>query len=278
MFLASAGKMFTAVAVLQLVAQGKVDLDAPFGQYLTDYPNKDMATATIRQLLQHRGGTDDTGILARDEGSNRARVRTIDDIIQLNGARAPLFPPGSKFDYSNYGFLLLGAVVEHVSGQTYYDYVKRHIFEPAGMTNAGFPDLEHLQGVATGYTTFFGEEPRLVSHLDVLPWRGTPAGGGVASANDMLKFFRALSAGKLLPPGLLELATTPGDPSWYGLGFVTVRGDSSYWGHGGDSYGMNVAASYYPESGTVFLCLATRDSACGRLHSRWHHRTYGLTK
>lgn len=277
-FLASSGKMFTAVAVLQLVEQGRVDLDAPFGRYLTDYPNKDMAKVTIRQLLQHRGGTDDIGTLARNEGENRARAKTIDDLIQLNGSRAPLFPPGSKFDYSNYGFLLLGAVVERVSGESYYDYVKRHVFEPAGMTNAGFPDLEHLEDVATGYTTFFGEESQLVSHRDVLPWRGTPAGGGVASANDMLGFFRALAGGKLLSPELLKLATTPGDPSWYGLGFVTVRGDISYWGHGGDSYGMHVAANHYPESGITYVCLAARDSVCNRLYSRWHHRTFGLTQ
>ena len=278
MFLASSGKMFTAVAVLQLVEQGKIELDAPFGRYLTDYPNQDMAKATIRHLLQHRGGTGDTGILARNEGANRARVKTIDDIIKLNGSRGPLFPPGSKMDYSNYGFLLLGAVVERVSGESYYDYIKRHVFEPAGMTNAGFPDLDHLQDVAIGYTTFFGEEPELTSSVDILPWRGMPDGGGVASANDMLKFFRALNAGKLLSPELLSLATTPGDPSWYGLGFITVRGDYAYWGHGGHASGMSVAAGYYPEDDTIYVCLATRDTACDRLYFAWHHRTFGPTK
>jgi len=278
MFLASAGKMFTAVAVLQLVQKGKVDLEAPFGRYLTDYPNKDMAKVTIRQLLQHRAGTGDIGVLARDEGDNRARIRTIDEIIALNGARAPLFPPGSKTDYSNYGFLLLGAVVERVSGESYYEYVERHIFTPAGMANAGFPDRDHLAGVATGYTTFFGEEPELISNVDVLPWRGTPAGGGVASANDMLKFFRALTAGKLLSREMLRLATTVGDTPWYGLGFVVDSGTRSQWGHGGTSYGMDVAAYSYPENDTIYVCLATRDMACNRLFFAWHHRTFGLTK
>jgi CubicO group peptidase (beta-lactamase class C family) len=115
MFLASAGKMFTSVAVLQLVEAGKIDLDAPFGKYLTAYPNAEMAKVTIRQLLNHRGGTGDIGILGREDGANRARVRTIADIVQLNGTRGPDFPPGTKEDYSNYGFILLGAVIEKVA-------------------------------------------------------------------------------------------------------------------------------------------------------------------
>jgi D-alanyl-D-alanine carboxypeptidase len=77
MFLASAGKMFTAVAVLQLVEAGKIDLDAPLGRYLKDYPNREMARVNIRQLLTHRGGTGDIGILGREDGANRAKVRTI---------------------------------------------------------------------------------------------------------------------------------------------------------------------------------------------------------
>ena len=134
MFLASAGKMFTAVALLQLVDAGKVELDAPIGRYLTDYPNAEMAKVTIRQLLTHRGGTGDIGILERGDTANRAKVRTVADLIRLNGGRAPAFPPGSKDDYSNYGFVLLGAVIERVTGAAYHDHVRRAVFEPAGMT------------------------------------------------------------------------------------------------------------------------------------------------
>jgi CubicO group peptidase (beta-lactamase class C family) len=272
MFLASAGKMFTAVSVLQLVEAGKIELDAPLGRYLTDYPNKEMALITIRQLLQHQDGAGDMGILARGDGANRASVRTIADIIALNGDRAPDFPPGSKTEYNNYGYLLLGAVVERVSGKSYYDYVAKNVFEPAGMTSAGFPDLDHLQAVATGYTTYYGEEPDLVSNREVLPWRGTPAGGGVASANDMLKFFNALRAGKLLSAQTLELATTAGDTPW-GMGFLVNPGRS--WGHGGGSYGMDVAAHYYFGIDTTFICLASRDSACNRLITAWYLRIFG---
>ncbi|HYE27906.1 MAG TPA: serine hydrolase domain-containing protein [Allosphingosinicella sp.] len=275
MFLASAGKMFTAVAVLQLVEAGRIDLDAPLGRYLTDYPNSAMAKVTIRQLLTHRGGTGDIGILRREEGANRARVRTIADVVRLNGGRAPDFPPGTKEDYSNYGFILLGAVIEKVTGRSYDDYIARHVFEPAGMKKSGFPDKDHLRGVAVGYTRFFGAEPKLVANLDVLPWRGTSAGGGVASANDIRRFFDALKGGKLLSPAMLKLATSPGPTRWYGMGFVAEAGDNAHWGHGGMSYGADVALHYYAKDDTTFICMAARDSVCNRLIYAWYPRTYG---
>jgi D-alanyl-D-alanine carboxypeptidase len=278
MFLASAGKMFTGVAVLQLAEAGEIGLDAPLGNYLTDYPNSEMAKVTVRQLLTHRGGTGDIGILGREDGANRARVRTIADIVRLNAARAPDFPPGTKEDYSNYGFILLGAVIEKVTGRSYQDYVARRIFKPAGMRNSGFPDLDHLKGVAVGYTTFVGTDPKLVANLDVLPWQGTSAGGGVASPNDMRRFFEAMKAGKLLSPAMRALATTAGPTPWYGMGFIVqAHEDPSRrsWGHGGTSYGMDVALHTYPEVGTTFICMAARDSVCNRLIYAWHLRAYG---
>jgi D-alanyl-D-alanine carboxypeptidase len=275
MFLASAGKMFTGVAVLQLADAGKIDLDAPLGRYLTDYPNAEMAKVTIRQLLTHRGGTGDIGILGREDGANRAKVRTISDIVRLNGSRPPDFPPGSKDDYSNYGFILLGAVIERVTGGSYDDYVPEHVFKPAGMTKSGFPDLDHLQGVAIGTTTFFGAEPKPVSNLGTLPWRGASAGGGVASPNDMLRFFTALKGGKLLSPAMLKLATTPGETSWYGMGFIAQAGDRPSWGHGGTSYGMDVAAHVDPKNDTIFICMAARDSVCNRIIFAYTFRALG---
>ncbi|MEO6215205.1 MAG: serine hydrolase domain-containing protein [Sphingomonas sp.] len=274
MFLASAGKMFTAVSILQTVEAGKLELDAPLGRYLTDYPNQDMAKVTIRQLLTHRGGTGDIGILERGDTANRAKVRTIDNIIRLNGGRGPSFPPGSKAEYSNYGFILLGGVIERITGGSYYDYVREHVFTPAGMSKSGFPDKEHLQGVAVGYTTYFGAEPEKVPFTSTLPWRGASAGGGVASANDMVRFMQAMRDGKLLSPPMFKLATTPGATSWYGTGFV-VNGAKKNWGHGGNSSGMDVAVHYYPTVDTTFICLGARDKVCNRLIYAWYLRTFG---
>lgn len=274
MFLASAGKMFTAVAVLQLVDAGKIDLDAPFGKYLTAYPNAEMAKVTIRQLLNHRGGTGDIGILGRDDGANRAWVKTTADIVQLNGTRGPAFPPGTKEDYSNYGFILLGAVIEKVTGGSYYDYVADHVFLPAGMRDSSFPDKDHLQKVAVGYTTYFGAESKLAANTDSLPWRGASAGGGVSTPNDMLRFLQAMRNAKLLSPKMFKLATTAEETPWYGMGFVVNSGQNASWGHGGNSYGMDVAVHYYVKNDTDFVCLGTRDMVCNRLIFAWFLRTF----
>jgi D-alanyl-D-alanine carboxypeptidase len=278
MFLASAGKMFTAVGILQLVEKGKVELDAPLSRYLPDYPSKEMAKVTIRQLLSHRGGTGEDGILQREESANRAWVKTINDFIKLNGKRVPAFPPGSKFDYSNYGFILLGAVIERGSGQTYQDFIQRNVFDPAGMTQASFPDLKHVADIPVGYSTFFESEPKPIAITDVLPWRGSAAGGGVASATDMLRFFTALRSNVLLSAETRAMATLPGDTGWYGLGFVVQGGKHPLWGHGGFSYGMSVAAQRFPKDQTTFICIATRDMACDRMIYAWSDRSFGLNE
>jgi len=278
MFLASAGKMFTAVGIFQLVEKGKVALDATLSRYLPDYPNKDMAKVTIRQLLGHRGGTGEDGVLQREDTANRAWVRTIDDYIKLNGDRPPAFPPGSKFSYSNYGFILLGAVIERVSGLAYQDYIQQHVFGPAGMTNASFPDLQHIKDIPVGYSTFFEAEPKPIASTAVLPWRGSAAGGGVASATDMLRFITALNSNVLLSAKSLAMATKPNEKGWYGLGFVTQGGEHPLWGHGGFGYGMSVAAQRFPNEKTTFICIATRDGACDRIIYAWSNRRFGITE
>ncbi len=278
MFLASAGKMFTAVGILQLVEKGQVELDAPLSRYLPDYPNSDMAKVTIRQLLSHRGGTGEDGILQREDDANRAWVRTINDLIKLNGNRAPDYQPGSKFDYSNYGFILLGAVIERVSGQSYQYFIQQSIFDPAGMTHASFPDLEHIADVPVGYTTFFESEPEPIAATSVLPWRGSAAGGGVASATDLLRFFNALRSDMLVSSDTLAIATEASETGWYGLGFVTQGGKHPLWGHGGFGYGMNVAAQRFPEDEVTFICVATCDMACDRMIYAWSDRLFGAVE
>ena len=142
------------------------------------------------------------------------------------------------------------------------------------MTRSGFPDRDHLAGVAIGYTTYFGAEPSLRPNLEILPWRGTPAGGGVSTPRDMLAFFAAMKSGRLLSPASFRLATEAGATSWYGMGFIVNTGEGASWGHGGTSYGMDIAAHHYSKIDTTFLCMAARDMVCNRLIYAWYLRTF----
>ncbi|VAV95084.1 Beta-lactamase class C-like and penicillin binding proteins (PBPs) superfamily [hydrothermal vent metagenome] len=262
-FFASQGKMFTAVSVLQLVEAGKLNLNDPLGKYLTDYPNKEMAKVTIRQLLTHRGGTGEMGLLGPQDGVNRKKLRTLGGIIKLNGNRPPAFEPGSRMDYSNYGFILLGAIIEKVSGKDYYDYVTERVLKPARMNKTGWPTLDELTNVAVPYTT--SKDKYLVSAIETLPWRGSPAGGGVSTLVDELRFVEALRAGKILSLPLLQEAIKPQE-EWYGYGFVTgYSGGFPQWGHGGGAPGTSTFLYFFPKIDTTIACLGNRDAVCDKL-------------
>ncbi|MDE2181892.1 MAG: beta-lactamase family protein [Alphaproteobacteria bacterium] len=256
--IASLDKMFTAVAILQLTEQGKVSLQGKVGDYLPDYPNKKIATeVTIRELLNHTGGTGEA--FTAQYMAHRTQVRTLADYVTLFGTRGPDFAPGSKDDYSNYGYVLLGRIVERVSGISYYDYVQRHIFDPTGMKDTGaLPETTPVPGRAAGYTWRNG---RWSDSADTLPWRGTSAGGGYSTAPDLLRFALALQAGKLIPSGLLAQATLPqNNGHWYGYGFETHgAGATRYFSHSGGAYGSNAEFRVYPKLGVVAIGLCNLD-------------------
>src|SRR4029079_1098967 len=240
--LGSMNKMFTAVATLQLVQNGKLDLKEPFGTDLTDYKNKDIAAkVTIEQLLTHTGGTGD--IFGPEFDTQRLELKTLQDYVKLYGNRRPEFQPGSRWKYSNYGFLLLGVIVEKVSGQSYSDYVRDHIFKPAGMiATASEPEDQVVADRSVGYMRSDG--PSWQPNTDTLPYRGTSAGGGYSTVEDLLKFATALQTNKLLDAKHTEMLTTgkvetPGGGKYaYGFQDAVVNGLRCF-GHGGGAPGMN---------------------------------------
>lgn len=253
--LGSMNKMLTSVAVLQLVQAGKVSLDGTLGDYLTGYPNADMRRVTVRQLLSHRAGAGD--IFGPEFDRERERLRTHADYLALYGTRAPVHPPGSRHDYSNYGFVLLGAIIEAVSGQDYYAYVEEHILLPAGMRDTGsLPESDQMPRRARAYMRTRGQ---WLDAAHTLPWRGTAAGGGYSTVGDLLRFARALQGGRLVDPSLLAVATRP-DDAGYGLGFTAGEFEGLPWyGHGGGTAGMNTEFRVFPTLGRVVISLANVD-------------------
>ena len=262
----SMNKMFTATAVMQLVQAGKVRLDAPLGTYLTDYANRDVATkVTIHHLLTHTGGTGD--IFGPEFAAHRLELKTIGDYVKLYGARGLEFEPGSKWEYSNYGFLLLGAIVEKVSGQGYYDYVRDHIFKPAGMTASGSePEDVAVPGRANGYMQ---ENGAWVLNTGTLPYRGTSAGGGYTTVGDLLRFATALTGHVLLDATHTALLTTGKVETprggKYAYGFEdAIDGGVRSFGHSGGAPGMNGDLRIFPDSGYVVAALANTGSGASQ--------------
>lgn len=258
----SMDKMFTAVAVLQLVQAGRIVLNDPVAKFLPDYPNKDLASkVTIHHLLTHTGGTGD--IFGPEFDAHRLELRTLEDYVRLYGKRGLEFEPGSRWAYSNYGFILLGVVIEKVSGQSYYDYVDQHVFQPIGMTSTGFrPEEQAVPGRSVGYTRFGGGEWH--PNSDTLPYRGTSAGGGYSTVEDLARFANALLSYKLLNAQYAHLLTTgkvetPGGQK-YAYGFVeSIQNGHRSFGHGGGAPGQNGDLEIFPQSGYVVVVLSNLD-------------------
>lgn len=195
--LGSIPKMFTRVAIDQLAEQGKLSLDDTIAKHLPAYPNQEVAAkVTIRQLIDHSSGLGDIfNDLYRE--ANKDRFREPRDYFELFANEPLLFEPGTGEEYSNAGYVVLGAIVEAASGQNYFEYVQQHVFQPAGMTNTGSWELDTpVPNRAVGYTkrnpTSNGER------RNVLFWqlfKGSPAGGAYSTVDDLLKFDRALRAG-----------------------------------------------------------------------------------
>jgi D-alanyl-D-alanine carboxypeptidase len=254
----SMNKMFTAVATLQLVEVGKLELDDPIGRHLPDYPNKEVAAkVTVRHLLTHTGGTGD--IFGPEFEEHRLQLREHRDYLKLYGRRGLTQEPGARFEYSNYGFVLLGALIEHVSGESYDDYVRDHVFRRAGMRSTGaLPESVGVPDRAVGYMRSSpggAWEP----NTGTLPWRGTAAGGGYSTVGDLLRFAQALDSGRLVSEAMLAEATRAHQQQ-YGYGFgVQGQGPLRSYGHGGGAPGMNGELRIFPQLGYVVVSLSNLD-------------------
>ena len=259
----SMNKMMTAVATLQLVQSGKLSLNGSLGTYLPDYPNAEMASkVTLHHLLTHTGGTGD--IFGPQFMANRTELRTTSDYLELYGTRGVRFEPGARFEYSNYGFMLLGAVIERVSGTNYYDHVAARVLAPAAMTATGSaPEDSLVRGRSVGYTRQV-VPGQLVSNAPTLPYRGTPAGGGYSTVGDLARFAVALQKRQLLDSAHTALLLGGKVPlnavTQYAYGFFdrTVAG-RRFVGHGGGAPGMNGDLAFEPNGGYVVVVLSNLD-------------------
>jgi D-alanyl-D-alanine carboxypeptidase len=268
--LGSMNKMFTAVAILQLMEGQLLALDGTVAEYLPDYPNPEVAEqVTIRQLLTHTSGLGD--VFTEDFEAHPHQFRANADYLPLF-VDAPLqFSPGGQFSYSNAGYVVLGLIIERLTGLSYDDYVHEHIFQPSGMLATGSLDVEEeAADLAIGYTTrdLQGNETGvLTANTPLMPGRGFAAGGGYSTAGDLLRFRNGLFGHQLLSPASLDLLITGQvevrEHIWYAFGFFDrVQADRRVVGHTGSAPGVCSFMDMYPESGYTVVVLSNSDGDC----------------
>jgi CubicO group peptidase (beta-lactamase class C family) len=266
--LGSMNKMFTAVAIAQLVEQGKLSFDDKVGKILPDYPNKEVASkVTIHHLLTHTSGLGSYWNAKFD--ARRATIKTVADYLTLFADEPLLFEPGARFDYSNSGYIVLGAIIEKVAGQNYYDYVREHIYKPAGMKNTdAYQITEATPNLAMGYTSLGPDDeptsgPRR-ENTQTRPNRGGPAGGGYSTVEDLLRFATALRDHQLLSAKSTEMLATGkvdmgrGSKYGYGFGEQQMNGYRIY-GHNGGAPGIGSDLSIFEEPGYVAVVMTNYD-------------------
>jgi CubicO group peptidase (beta-lactamase class C family) len=268
--LGSMNKMFTAVAIAQLVEQGKLAFSDPVSKHLSDYPREIAEKVTIHHLLTHTAGMGSYW----NERFNAvwADLRTVDDYLPLFRDDPLSFEPGEKFQYSNAGFIVLGAIIERVSGQDYFTYVREHIYEPAGMHNTDAYEMDRsIPNLAIGYTHLSSN-----GELEAGPRRnnlfnnvvkGSPAGGGFSTVEDLFKFSLALSEHRLLSSeytatvltGRVDRPDKPGITYAYGWQNVTINGHRIV-GHSGGAPGVSAQFDLYLDLGHTAVILANYDA------------------
>jgi CubicO group peptidase (beta-lactamase class C family) len=266
--LGSMNKMFTAVAVAQLAQAGKLSFTDTVGKHLPDYPNEDVAErVTIHHLLTHTSGM---GMYWNEKFmAQRDKLLTVAAHLPLFATDPLLFSPGERFQYSNSGYMLLGAIIEKVSGQDYYAYVREHIYKPAGMTETGFYEPgKEIPNLAIGYSRMSPDgkpSEEIRDNTSTREVKGGPAGGGYSTAPDLVKFHQALLSYKLVDKQHTDLITTgkvdgPRGMGRYGYGFGDNNADGKHSvGHNGGAPGIAASFEMFPESGYTAVALMNSD-------------------
>lgn len=274
--LASFTKMFTAVAVTSLVRESRLGFDTPVVDLLPPgrRPARLRVDVTAHHLLCHTSGIADYAEEEDDRLDYAAiwhdrpsyRMLRPADFLPLFGDLPPYRAPGERLQYSNAGYVLLGAVVEEVTGQAYTDVVAERVFGPAGMADSGFFRLDEARpDIATGYLPPERPGEPWRSNIYSIPVIGGADGGAFATAGDIVRFLRAYDAGVLVGPQLRDAMLTPhareSDELAMGYG-VWLRGDgpTRQYGHGGGDPGVEVIARHLPGPDVTAVALCNVSS------------------
>ena len=259
--LASISKSITATSVMQLVEQGKIDLDADIRKYVPEFPEK-KHIITTRHILSHLSGIRH---YKDAEVQSKKRYTSVEGSLAIFKEDPLLQEPGETFSYSTYGYTLLARLVEKVSGEKYPDYLRKHIFDSAGMSTAGVEDLIAIvPNRARGYMKGRNGEPRNSNYADIsYKWGG---GGLVTSAPDLCRFGIAIINNTLTKEETrkemwTEQKLNDGSGTRYGLGWsVRTLGDRRMFGHSGAQQMVRTLLMVFPDDETVIAILTNYEN------------------
>ncbi|MFK7773142.1 MAG: serine hydrolase [Saprospiraceae bacterium] len=261
---ASIAKPMTAIAILQLYEQNKLKLDVPIQQYLPDFPKKEKAI-TIRQLLQHTSGI--KAYQTNQEADNTKNYPTLTDAMTVFKDRDLNHQPGTNYHYTTYGYVVLGAIVEHVSGMSFRDYMKQKIWEKIGMKNT---DVEIFGKEYINKSKLYRKNSsgKFITDIQTDLSVKIPGGGFYSTVNDLLKFGAAILDNKLISAATFEMMIKDsglkkrGNP--YGMGWF-IYGKSNdasgkLIGHSGSQSGTSTQLMIYLDKKIV---VATMSNTAG---------------
>ncbi len=259
----SMNKMFTSVAILQLIEAGKVSLDDPLTKFIDKsiLGKGDFSKIKIRHLLSHTSGIGN--ISGYDEIQNK--VRSLKGIQHLYSSIDATFEPGTEWRYSNTGMVLLGQVIENVTGENYYDYINENVYKKANMQQSGSYDLDvPVKNTARNYW-FSVETGQVTENLMFQSVKGGPAGGGYSTVGDLHKFAMAMQNAQLVSRELSNKALSAkpelNAPNWgYGFSVRSSAGNTTV-GHNGSHLGMTARLNIYQEKGYILVVLGNFQSS-----------------
>jgi CubicO group peptidase (beta-lactamase class C family) len=263
--LGSMNKMFTGLALAQLVAKGRLVFSDTVGEFLPGYPNATVRReVTLHQLLTHTAGIPSYWNAAYE--ASRDTLRSLAGFAATFNREPLLFAPGTSWQYSNGGPVIAGRVLEAVTGASYFDHVRQHLYAPAGMTHTDhYLTVDTVANVAVGYGAIVDGTPRDPNTAE-LGLMGSSAGGGYSTVLDLVRFAGALSSGALLPPEALATVWSPpktgAEHDRYGYLWGNGTKAGQRWvGHNGGGPGISADFRYFPESGYVVVVLSNLSEA-----------------
>jgi len=285
--LGSITKVFTGIAVARLVQERKIAYHEKLGTYLDGFPAEVAGAVTVHQLLTHTSGMGD--IYSEVNGpaiqswSSEADVTA--GLLRLVRASPLEFTPGTSHRYSNAGYVTLQFIVAAVSGQTFYDFVRQHVFRAAGMASTDFYDRDQCRRDRRIAHPYAPEDLRVggprIDHLEQVEFLGNGAGGAYSTTADLITFVTALTGHKLLDAQHTWLATTPKTPvpppgpppagkppqflfEGYGPSATLTNGHWLLGHNGGSSNGISTDLTWYPDDGYLAIDLCNYESGITR--------------